>query len=256
MKKASIFVATVFACTVPVACIAQEEEDDQDEPIAFVYATYNYCTLSGQSRADEIVREREAPIYNELVEEGVIDNWGWLSHHTGGKWRRILFFGHETYPGLLDALDAIQAKFEALDDDNERADICYAHDDYIWAVDLASGQPGDGRADAGLSVYYICKESTEDRADEIFESTFAPLLDKAVEDGKIEAWAWLSHFIGGKYRRLQSMTGADHKSILAARDDLLEALYGGDEPNADAVEFNEICGSHTDYLWNTEMVSP
>ena len=41
MKKASIFVATVFACTVPVACIAQEEEDDQDEPIAFVYATYN-----------------------------------------------------------------------------------------------------------------------------------------------------------------------------------------------------------------------
>ena len=256
MNKANIFATTVLAGVVAVACMAQEEEEDQDEPIAFSYATYNYCTLSGQSRADEIVKEIEAPIYNELVEEGVIDNWGWLSHHTGGKWRRVLFFGNKTYPGLLDALDAIQAKFEALGDDNERADICYAHDDYIWAVDLASGQPGVGRADAGLSVYYICNESTEERADEIFEATFAPLLDKAVEDGKLATWAWLSHFIGGKYRRLQSMTGADHKAILAARSDLLEALYGGDEPNAAAVEFNEICGSHADYMWDTEIASP
>jgi len=256
MNKTIAFLSAVIVGTLSATCAAEEEEEEQDGPLGYVYVTYNVCKLSGQDRADEIVAEREAPIYNELVEEGVIGGWGWLSHHTGGRWRRAFYYLNDTVNGLLDAQDAMQAKFEALGNDNERAGLCDTHDDYIWAIDLASVDPGRSRPDAGLSVYYICDESTEDRADELFESTFAPVLDKAVGDGKIASWSWLSHFIGGKYRRLQSMTGADHKSVLSARDDLIEALYGGDRPNAAAVEFNEICGSHSDYLWDTTLASP
>lgn len=256
MNKTYIFVAALIVGVISVACMAQEEEEEQEGPIGYAYVTYNYCKLSGQERADEIVKETEAPVYDELVAEGVISGWGWLSHHTGGRWRRAFYYQHETVNGLLDAQDAMEAKFEALGGEDERADLCGAHDDYIWSVELTSAEPGDSRADAGLSVYYICKESKEERADELFESTFVPLLDKAVADGKIASWSWLSHFIGGKYRRLQSMTGADHKAILAARDDLLDALYGGDEPNPAAVEFNEICGSHSDYMWDTQLASP
>ncbi len=253
MNKTSILVAAVAVGAISVACMAQEEEEDG--PIAYSYATYSYCKLSGQDRADEIVKETEAAVYNELGEEGVISNWGWLSHHTGGRWRRVLFYTDDTVDGLLDAQEEMGERFDALDSEDDRSDICYAHDDYIWAVDLAGGPSDGARADAGLSVYYICNESTEDRADEIFESTFAPLLDQAVEDGKIATWSWLSHFIGGKYRRLQSITGADHKALLAARGDLLDALYGGDEPNAEAVEFNKICNGHTDYMWDTVITS-
>jgi len=253
-----MFMAAVIAGAISVACMAQVEEEEQDGPISFSYATYNYCKLSGQDRADEIVKETEAPIYNELLEEGVIDSWGWLSHHTGGQWRRVLYFGNETLPGLLDALDAIQEKFGALDldDDDSRADLCAAHDDYIWAVEATSGGPGDSRPEAGLSAYYICDVAAEERADELFESTFAPELDKAVAGGKIASWGWLSHVIGGKYRRLLTTTGGDHKALLAARGDILEALYGGDEPNANAVEFTSICGAHSDYMWDTQVASP
>ena len=52
------------------------------------------------------------------------------------------------------------------------------------------------------------------------------------------------------------MSGVDHKALLAARADVLEALYSGDEPNPDAVEFNEICGSHSDYLWDIQLETP
>lgn len=256
MKKINIFVAAVLVGASSVACMAQEEEEEQEGPIAFTYATYQYCTLSGQERMDEIVKETDAPIYDELVEEGAFTSWGWLVHHTGGKWRRVFYFQNETLDGLLDALGAMQAKFAALDGEDEGADICYAHDDYIWTVELTSQEPGEGRADAGLSVYYVCNESREERADELFESTFAPLLDKAIADGKLATWGWSAHFIGGKYRRLQTVTGADHKAILAARGDLIEALYGGDEPDPAAVEFNEICGSHSDYLWDIQMETP
>ena len=258
MNKTNIFVAALFAGLISVACIAQEEEEAQDGPIAYSYVTYNECKLSGQDRADEIVKEVEAPVYNALVEEGVIDSWGWLSHHTGGKWRRAFYYTNATVDGLLDAQQAMGERFDSMDlgDDADRSDLCPSHDDYIWAVDQAGGDSDAKRADAGLSVYLICDESTEERADELFESTYAPILDKLVADGKISNWSWLSHFIGGKYRRLQSMTGADHKAILAARGELLEALFGGDEPNAGAVEFNEICGSHSDYMWDTTATSP
>jgi hypothetical protein len=50
------------------------------------------------------------------------------------------------------------------------------------------------------------------------------------------------------------MTGPDHKSVLSARTDILNALYG-DEPDPAAVEFDEICGSHSDYLWDVQVES-
>lgn len=254
MNKASILVAVISAGVVSVACMAQEEEEAREGPIAFTYATYSYCELSGLSRRDEIFRDIEAPVYKQLVEAGAISAWGWLAHHTGGQWRRVFYFQNDTIDGLLDGLDAIQAKFAALDDQGEDDDSCWGHDDYIWTVELTSQKPGEARGEAGLSVYYDCNESKEERADEIFESTFAPLFNKAIEDGKITSWGWSAHFIGGEYRRLQTMTGADHKTVLSARADLLGALYG-DEPNPAAVEFTDICGSHSDYLWDVQMES-
>ncbi len=257
MSKAKIFVAAILASAISVACMAQEDEEEQDGPIAFTYATYSYCKLSTQTDADERLKNVQAPIYDELVEEGVINSWGWLAHHTGGRWRRVFYFQHETLDGVLDALDTIGDRMDALPEDEDAGENpCQAHDDYIWTVEAASQEPGEGRADAGLSVYFVCNEAKEERADEIFESTFAPLLDKSIADGKLATWGWSAHFIGGKYRRLQTVTGADHKAVLAARSDLIEALYGGDEPNAAAVEFNEICGSHSDYLWDIQMETP
>jgi hypothetical protein len=256
MRKGNIFVAAVVVGAISVACMAQEEEEAEEGPIAYTYATYSYCTASGQERADEIVKESEAPVYDALVEEGVISSWGWLSHHTGGQWRRINYFQSDSVDGLLDAQEEMQKRFDAQGGDDEMADICYAHDDYIWTLELTSQDRGEGRADAGLSVYYVCNESKEERADELFESTYAPLFDKAIADGKLTTWGWSAHFIGGKYRRLQTMSGVDHKALLAARADVLEALYSGDEPNPDAVEFNEICGSHSDYLWDIQLETP
>ena len=257
MNKTNIFVAAVIAGVISVACMAQEEEEEQDGPLAYTYATYSYCKLSGLSEADEHMKEVEAPVYDQLVEEGVISSWGYLAHHTGGQWRRLFYFQHETLEGVLDGLDTMQERMDALPEEEEEGeDPCQSHDDYIWTVEAGSQNQGEGRAAAGLSVYYVCNESKEERADELIDSTFGPLLDKAIADGKIATWGWSAHFIGGKYRRLQTMTGVDHKSVPAARGDLIEALYGGDEPNADAVEFNEICGSHSDYLWDIQLETP
>ena len=40
MNKINIFVAAVLVGASSVACMAQEEEEEQEGPIAFTYATY------------------------------------------------------------------------------------------------------------------------------------------------------------------------------------------------------------------------
>lgn len=232
------------------SALAQEEE----AATSFTYATYFYCDAAGQGRVDEIVKTQDAPVYDQMVKDGVITGWGWLAHHTGGKWRRILYYQAPTVDALLDAQDDMDKRFAALGDaDNaEFGKICRTHDDYIWQAE--SGSSGKGRGEAGFSVYYGCNQSKEERADEIMAKDFAPLLDKYVAEGKFMSWGWSSHWVGGEFRRLQTMTAKDHKSLLKARGELIDEMYA--EGSAAGAEFSEICGSHVDYMWNIQLETP
>jgi hypothetical protein len=247
LKKTIILFSLVAASG---ALMAQEEE----APSRYTYATYFYCDAVGQDRVDEIVKTTNAPVYDQMVKDGVLLSWGWMAHHTGGKWRRIQYYQAPSIAGLLNAQEEMDKRFDALPDngDDEFGKICKSHDDYIWKVE--SGTGSESRSDAGFSVYYRCNESKEERADEIWAKNFAPILNKAVADGKLSSWGWQSHQVGGAYRRLQTMTAPDHKTLLAARGELIEAMYADDNPAG--AEFTEICGSHSDYMWDIQIETP
>lgn len=75
--------------------------------------------------------------------------------------------------------------------------------------------------------------------------------DAAADEDKGPSFAergWSSHVVGGKFRKLQTITAADHKTLLAARGEAISALY--DENDEAGNEFSEICGPHVDYMWN------
>jgi len=247
LKKSIILFSLVAASG---SLMAQEEA----APSVYTYATYFYCDVAGQDRVDEIVKASNAPVYDQMVKEGLISAWGWMAHHTGGKWRRVQYYQAASIGGLLDAQEEFGKRMDALPNngDNEFGKICSAHEDYIWKVE--SGTGSDTRSDAGFSVYYKCNESREERADEIWAKDFAPILNKAVADGKLSSWGWQSHQVGGAYRRIQTMTAPTHKGLLEARGGLIEAMYGND--NAAGAEFSEICGSHSDYMWDIQIETP
>ena len=75
----------------------------------------------------------------------------------------------------------------------------------------------------------------------------SPILNKMVEDGKLSSWGWQSHVIGGRVRRLQTMTAPDIGTLLSARQAAIDTIY--EEDNAAGTEFSEICGPHVDYVW-------
>ncbi|MFC1776897.1 hypothetical protein ACFL3I_06105 [Pseudomonadota bacterium] len=248
-KKNFCISILTLAISTPAALLAQEEEKAAD---SYIYATYFYCATSAQEQADELVKANSVPVYDAAVADGTIKSWGWLAHHTGGKWRRIQYHGSDSLAGLLAAQETIGERMDAAggDKDNNFGKICSAHDDYIWKS-VAGSASDSKRGAVSLSVYHVCEFAKEERGDEIVKNVFAPIYDKAVADGKISSWGWNSHVIGGEYRRLGTMTGANYPDLLKARSEIMETIYG-DGDNAEANEFSGICTSHSDYLWDIQ----
>jgi len=257
MKIIQALAITLGLTGLTFTCLAQEEEASE----RYTYATYFYCGGGPLARVDEIVKE-DALVMDKLVADGTILGWGWLGHSIGGQWQRLQYHQSDSLDGLLDSADAIQAAMALRDEAKEAAEgdkegdaadeplrfgqICTRHDDYLWQVE--NGSASDERGEAGFSVYHVCDPNREERADEIVAEHFAPIFNKLVEDGKLTSWGWSSHVVGGKFRKLQTMTGTDHKSLLKARGETIDLLYA--EDSEAGIEFTDICGPHVDYMWD------
>jgi hypothetical protein len=221
---------------------------DDEVPERYTYATYMYCDTSKEAAADAHVKENEVAVMDKLVDDGEILAWGWLRHHTGGKWRRIRYLQSDSLNGAVGAIGKMgEALEEALGDDaGGVGEACKGHEDYVWQ--LESGMAGVDRGKAGLSVYFTCNISYEDKADDIVAEHFAPIYNKLVEDGKITSWGWQSHVLGGSVRRLLTMTAKDFAAVLDARAAAIAAMP--DEEDGPGAKFSKICGKHQDYLWD------
>ncbi len=228
---------------------------DDAGPLGYSYATYYVCDMATQSNMDNIVQANDYEVFDRWVDDGKLLAWGYLSHFTGGRWRRVQY---HVSPTLEAALSAQATIFREIYEDNRaggqaRAEACEAHDDYVWALLQGSG-PGTDRGAVSLSAYFVCDIARENRADEIVEMVQAPKLAELREAGKIASWGWSAHRLGGEYRRLQVITGADYASVMAARAELLQ--HANENHRALGTEFANICNSHTDYLWDIEHEAP
>jgi hypothetical protein len=222
-------------------------------PEVYVYVTYHYCDFSQQDRADAIFEQSQKPGYEAAVKDGAISGYGWLAHQTGGKWRRAGYFTAGSIQALLDAQKKMddQADPKNKKIDQEFGQICSSHEDYIWR--RVAGNIGTvERGGAAFSTYYVCDQGRESDADAIVTQVLAPRYDKMVADGKLKSWGWNEHIVGGEFRRLETFSATDMKSLMEARAAIVEA--GDDMPLGDTL--TDICGQHTDYMWEIKSQAP
>jgi hypothetical protein len=231
----------------------------QDEATPLVYGVYLECNPAQGERASELVRETWAPLVESRIASGEMTAWGMITHRTGGNWNRAIYHVGTDRAALLGALDEMVAEWASANPEafTEFWGICPTHEDYIWSYVTGSTAPEEVavmRPTAGMSTYWVCDEGRGELADMIVEQVLGPLHTEQVEAGLLNSWSWFAHFVGGEYRRLLVMDGADHESLLVARDNVLEAISS--EHAAMGAEFNGVCNGHTDYLWNIEITSP
>lgn len=101
-----------------------------------------------------------------------------------------------------------------------------------------------------FAVYYECDQNREAFADQLQEHVFGPRLDARVESGDLLAWGWLSHRIGGDWRRTQYTIAPDRATLLRVRNEMIEAAQDDPELQQAATVSNDICPDHEDYIWS------
>jgi hypothetical protein len=230
----------------------------QDPPQPFSYATYFECDPSREARADALMREAFFPIFDRHLAAKHLIGWGWLAHNLGGHWRRAGYMVGSSRDAVLDAQSAVlkdmRARSKAF---AEFTSICPRHEDYIWR-NVASSQPAEqsaqARSTARYGIYYECDMARQSRADTLTMQAFAPVMNRYVKAGRLNSWGWLEHSVGGKYRRLLLFNGGGHNAILAASDSIVADITK--QRPAEGREFNEICHSHQDYLWDVQTAKP
>ena len=104
-----------------------------------------------------------------------------------------------------------------------------------------------------MATYYRCDYSKQTRADTLYKQVMAPLLDKQIRAGHLTAYGFSSHRMGGVFRRLESWTAPTLADLITAQD-AFEADLAKANPKGSA-EFDAICGSHDDYIWNRTLGS-
>lgn len=233
-----------------VAFLAPPVSAQQGEGV--VFALYYRCTQGAENRADEIIRDTFGPIFDRQVAAGAYTTWGLNAHVIGGDWRRLMYWIGTDRDAMLDARDELLQEIQQnhAPAAQELGAICPSHDDYIWNI-VGQNSIGEGGGGATLSTYYVCDQTQQARADSVVTQLIAPVWNQHVSRGTITSWGWFAHRHGGKYRRLAVMGGADAKSLLNAQETM-----GSDIPSMATREINEICPTHTDYLWNAVVPEP
>ena len=255
MKIFAVAISVLVLSAVPFCALAQNDQ----ATTGYAYVTYFQCDAGREFRADEIIQRSFKPHYDAAVKAGEIVQWSWLSHFVGGKWRRALVLSAANMDDLLAAAGALG---EAIQESTPEAgrvftEVCPGHEDYIWqTVDGVGGTTvGSSRGRAGFSMYLDCDLNREERADEIVKQTLGPIYDARIASGDLVSWNWLSHNVGGEWRRLLSMTAKDHNTMMHARADILAAASSGRAARA-MEQLNDICPDHEDYMWDIQMETP
>jgi hypothetical protein len=249
MKAVIVTLAAALTCFAPGLPAA---EPAQDSP-AFIFATYFHCSAGTVERADESVAKRYKDDLDKMVKSGTVSSWGWLGKVAGGEWTRV---GYVTAASLQAVLTAADKSGNVMSDGHppgpptmERKafdEACGSAENYVWRV-LTGSDPRGHRGPVGFSTYYVCDQSREEQADALVKRIIGARYNELVGQGKLSTWLWAEHIVGGKYRRLATMTAPSRDALIAAREQLVSA--GEHDPVNEAM--TSICGSHQDYIWKT-----
>jgi hypothetical protein len=104
-----------------------------------------------------------------------------------------------------------------------------------------------------MATYYRCDYAKQARADTLYKQVIAPLLDRQVKAGNLTGYGFSSHRIGGVFRRLETWTAPTLDKLITAQD-AYDADLQKTNPKGGA-EFDAVCGSHDDYIWNRVLGS-
>jgi hypothetical protein len=123
----------------------------------------------------------------------------------------------------------------------------------LLASGLAFAQEEDEPKGVTYATYLYCDTNKEASMDEQVAEFDAPVMDKLVKDGVMNAWGWMRHHTGGEWRRIRWFSADSVQDAIDALDAMGDALDEAAE-DSDRVP-SDACPHHDDYIWQVESTS-
>jgi hypothetical protein len=246
MKSVIAILGATAACLAAALPAAEPPKESQ----VYVYVTYFHCNSAIVEDADKAVSGFFKGELDGMLGHNII-SWGWLAKNTGGEWSRAGYLSGPSVTGVLQAVAEFQGKSDAKPPVKKFENACSSSEDYIWHR-LAGNDARGHRGNASFSTYYVCDQSREQQADALVKHVIGPMYDKLVADHKLTTWMWAEHIVGGKYRRLATMTAPTVDALVEAR----EAIVAAAEHDPIDEAMTSICGSHQDFIWDVREQGP
>ena len=117
----------------------------------------------------------------------------------------------------------------------------------LFSVTCMAQGEDDGPMAYTYSTYHTCDIGTQTQMDDVIERYDKPVLDKAVEDGRMTGWGYYAHMTGGHWRRLQFHSASTVEALLENQETIFGEIYGDNEEAGQAR--SNACATHDDYIW-------
>ncbi len=135
-KLLSLVVLAVFA--LPLTAVAQEEEAEAEGLPNYTLVISSWaCDISHLGEVAEQYRDTVLPVYTEMVEEGLVLNWGTYFHDWADEWNFNIYTVTTDKEAFFAAVTEAGSRINANTEDdapNALLDYCKSHKDGIYVL--------------------------------------------------------------------------------------------------------------------------
>ncbi len=235
----------------PLIVQAQDDASEAPEPPGFLMFNQNMVPGSDVSALNEAVDSLMLPILDAMVDEGIIYNWGILTHSWGDEWNWNWYMFTKDHASFVSAWGTFVERLLAADSTAISAIYGYVteHKDNTYSVRHFRGREHmEGEDPPKFMMLNHHKVNDFGAANAQFDSTSAVVLDGMLDDGTIYFWGQTTHAWGDEWNWQFYFGAEDHADFVVAWGEFVRRM-GENYPNS-LNEWQKVSKAHKDNLYN------
>jgi hypothetical protein len=145
MRKLPLYLGLLIAFGVPGAVAAQEEEAQEEEAPPTLRLSFYQCDLSQMGPTGEQIETMEIPIWEELVDEGMVDSYGHFFHAWASEWNVGIYTVADNIEAVLAATEEFGNRMQERHPDADAGlnQVCPSHRDGFYVFGPRTGDDED-----------------------------------------------------------------------------------------------------------------
>ena len=249
------FVLSFLTLLLALPALAQ---DEPSQPI--VVASYHQCDWNGLGDLVTQDRERTLPIFQDMVDEGMIYSAGTGVHDYGDEWNMVTWHVADDMEAAMAATEEVARRYnEAYPGDGLFLETCPKHRDVIYGA--ASWTTGgetpvvDEENTHSMAIsFYTCPFSALGKIKETYDRIQLPVAQALVDEGKLYDEGLYAHIYGDEWNVVLTRSAESFPAMLAASDEM-DARIADVVTEDDQGFFQLGCTAHKDNIYTVVMAT-